>query len=176
MRTSITVVGIGIGIGAVLQMGFLLNSDVVYGAYLSLLGALFGLFLGASIYLYKQRRNYQSMYVIEDYSGKLPWYKGVFQTELVVFMCVIFSMVAITLLNNIPEVFEPYEEEFQVASVGKRTVRYDQFEYIELTNGDVSVKYKTEHNGYVKGQEVTAILRKGLLGFPVVVEVVPSNG
>lgn len=157
-------------------MGFLLNSDVVYGTYLTMLSVVVGVLLGVTVYLYKKRKNYQSMYIIEDYSGKLPWHKGVFQTEMVVFICVLFSMVALTLLNNTPKVFEPYQEQFQVTSVGKRTVRYEQFGYIELSNGSVSVKLKTEQSGYKKGQEVTALLRKGLLGFPVVVKVVPSNG
>ena len=116
------------------------------------------------------------MHVMLDYSGKLPWYKGVFQTELILSLCIIFSLVAVSLLNNLPNVFATYEQGFVVSAKGERRARYDQFQYIELSGNDVTVKHLTENTNFTVGQQVTAKMRRGFLGFPLVVEVVPSNG
>lgn len=176
MRTPISIAGIGIVIGVAIQFGFLLNSEVLYGGYLTAIGVLLGVVMGVGIYLYKKHKNAQSMHVMLDYSGKIPWYKGVFQTELILSLCIIFSMVAISLLNNLPKVFATYEQGFVVSAKGERRVRYDQFQFIELSGKDVTVKYLTEQKNFTVGQQVKAKMRKGLLGFPLVVEVLPSNG
>ncbi|WP_444884613.1 hypothetical protein [Microbulbifer sp. PSTR4-B] len=176
MRTPVSIAGIGVVIGVTIQMGFLLNSEVLYGSYLTALGILLGLVVGVAIYLYKKHRNAQSMYVMLDYSGKLPWYKGVFHTELILSLCIVFTMVAVSLLNNVPNVFATYEQGFVVSKKGERRIRYDQFQYIELTDNDVVVKHLTENKNFTIGQQVTVKMRKGLLGFPLVVEVLPSNG
>lgn len=176
MRTSISIVGIGIVIGIAIQMGFLLNSQVLYGGYLTVIGALLGVLFGTAIYLYKKYRNHQSMYVMLDYSGKLPWYKGLFQTELILSLCIIFSMVTVSLLNNLPNIFDTYEQGFVVSAKGQHRVRYDQFQYIELSSNNITVKYLTESKSFSLGQKVTAKMRRGLLGFPLVVKVLPNNG
>ncbi len=89
---------------------------------------------------------------------------------------VIFSMVAISLLNNLPNVFATYEQGFVVSAKGERRVRHDHFQYIELSGNDVTVKHLTKSKTFTVGQQVTAKMRRGLLGFPLVVEVLPNNG
>ena len=49
MRTPISIAGIGIVIGVAIQIGFLLNSEVLYGGYLTAIGVLLGVVFGLGI-------------------------------------------------------------------------------------------------------------------------------
>lgn len=170
MNTSITLIGVVLIITLALQLGFLLNAQVLYGMYLTCLGLILGACITVALAVLKTYRNRQSMYILEENPHKARWYKRVFQTELVALVCIGLSMLVVSLANNQLAVFEPYEETFVVAGKNERFFRSNSYQYLELDNGATRVKYLTDRE-IPLGTDVTVTLRRGLLGFPVLLEV-----
>lgn len=170
MNTSITLLGVGLIVTLTLQLGFLLNAQVLYGTYLTLLGLILGVCITVALALLKKYRNHQSMYILEENPHQTRWYKRVFQTELIALVCIGLSMLVVSFANNRPAVFEPYQEVFVVAGQNERFFRSNQYQYLELDNGATRVKYLSDRE-IPLGTEVIVTLRRGLLGFPVLLEV-----
>ncbi|RUO25543.1 hypothetical protein CWE09_02060 [Aliidiomarina minuta] len=173
MKSSVSLFWLAILVVLVSQFNFLLNAQVLYGAYLTLSGVLLGLVLGFGLYLFKKHKNQQSMYVLEEDGRRDPWYKQVFQTEWVFTLSIVLGMIATSMLNNKLVVFDVYEQNFQVIGQGEHFYRASQYQYIVLEQGSAQVKYLSDQNIAV-GESVTATLRRGPLGFPVLLSVQPE--
>lgn len=67
-----------------------------------------------------------------------------------------------------------YSETFTVASVGSKTVRYNEFPYIRLTNQRSSTDYSfSEDSGvrYKVGDTVNVNMKDGYWGYPIILSI-----
>lgn len=170
MRTSFSLMSVAVIVVLISGLGFLLNAEVVYGGFLSLLGGAVGVCLAGAIYFVKKHKNQQSMYILTEPSAKTPWYKKVFQTELILAGSIFVGMLATSVLNNQLLYHSSYQQVFTVTGQGQRIFRASQYNYLELCNGSQSLKFLGQA-GADTGDQVIVTLRRGLLGFPVLVAV-----
>ncbi len=156
-------------------MGFLLNADVINGHYLTWIGVVVGLIIGTLYFVYRRRQSLKYMNVLFDLD-KRPWYQQPPNYPMTFFFSIFGGMVAVTLLNNMPDTGNQRVEFYEVTKMSERRIRYDFIEYLQLSNESTKITYRPKDNqSFSLGQEVEVTIEKGLLGFSQVLNAVPKN-
>jgi hypothetical protein len=157
------------------QMGFLLNADVINGHYLALIGVGVGLIIGVLYFGLRRRESLKYINIFFD-PDKRPWYQRPPNYTMTFFFSIFGGMIAVTLLNNMPDTGNKRVELYKVTKISERRVRYDFIEYLELSNGTETITYRpTNTQSFAIGQEVKVTMEKGLLGFSQVLSAVAKN-
>ncbi len=156
---------IAIFIVAIAQLGFVFNSNVVHGNYLTLIGVCFGSIIATLYLVYRQRLAARTLNVLYDIGDK-PWHQTPPNYITVYFLWVLAGMGIVTLANNLPDTGNSWVEEYKVTQISERLIRYSLVEYLELSNYKGSIGYSPgTGEKYTMGQEVEVTLEKGALGF-----------
>ncbi|WP_157954270.1 hypothetical protein [Saccharospirillum mangrovi] len=152
-----------------------MNADVIDGHYLTLIGVVIGLCIGVLYFIYRRKQSLKYMNVIFNLD-KRPWYQQPPNYPMTFFFSILGGMIAVSLLNNMPDTGNRRVEIYKVTKMAERRIRYDFIEYLELTNEDGAITYRPKDNqSFSIGQEVEVTIEKGLLGFSQVLNAVPRN-
>ena len=159
-------------ISAFSQLGFLMNSSVIGGRYLTIIGVSLGVICGAIFFIVRYRVYLNNLHIIHNVDRQ-PWYQSRPMYLQTFFFSMFTGLLFVSLLNNLPQGIEKIEDGYVVKSLKERRVRYDYFEYLVLEGNERQITYMPKSTeSFEKGQKVSLVLKRGFLGFAVVSRVV----
>lgn len=162
-------------VSAIIQINFLLNSELINGQYLTFIGVLVGLCFALLFNIFRRRQFVKHMNIIYD-RRKAPWYINPPNHLLEAFFSIFAGTLFVTLLNNLPDTGDIRQEPFTVKYTSEQLVQYDSVPYAMLESGDQEIKYILKKGeSYTKGQEVIVTLERGLLGFSRLASCKPKS-
>lgn len=160
---------------AILQLGLLMNVEVINGHYLTLIGVLSGLALGVLYLVVRGWLSQRSPNVLH-YPPKQAWYQRPPDHLQIFFFSIFFGVLGISLLNNVPDTGIRRVESYEVTSLDRFWIRYRFVGYLQLGNESGTLGYRPkEGQSFTLGQPVEVTIQKGLLGFFLVRNVLPKG-
>lgn len=103
---------------------------------------------------------------------------GLFQRDpnypIIGLFTVFTSVIAIASINTQFSKNDIYTDSFVVSTLGPKTIRYDSFQYVELTSTSGSTEYSLSAENvtsYSVGDKVIVSLKQGFWGYPIIQSV-----
>ncbi|KTF18490.1 hypothetical protein [Pseudoalteromonas sp. H105] len=166
---------VGIYSAAIIQLSFLVFSDVLDDGVLTYVAVGIGLLAAPVLRLYQKWRHDKSAnFIIEYDSGSTPFHHELLNLPAIVVFTTFGSMGFIAITNHKFSSDEVIHKEFRVTGVGQQRVRYDIFEYVRISDGISETSYSLgtdTRNPYKVGDQLKVKLRAGLWGYDIVDEI-----
>ncbi|MGY0216236.1 hypothetical protein ACWJJH_02485 [Endozoicomonadaceae bacterium StTr2] len=154
------------------SVGILLNLNTSDFVTLILYGYLAG-FIPWLIYIYRDRNKYQAeRYKVYCSNPK----RGLIEYPLSYFMFVSVGITALSLINRIPLESNIEHQLCKLAGYEQQHIRHKKFEIMRLQCADGGIYHKKAGDEKAPvGQSYEVKINQGLLGFPVVLEMVQAR-
>jgi len=166
---------IGTYSAAIIQLSFLVFSDVLDDGVLTYVAVGIGLLVAPLLRLYqKWRHDKLANFIIEYKSDSTPFHHKILNIPAIVVLTTMGSMGFIAVTNHKFSSNEVTHKEFRVTGVGQQRVRYDLFEYVRISETSYSLGTATI-NPYKVGDQLKIKLRAGLWGYDIVDEIKKST-
>ncbi|TMP62452.1 hypothetical protein CWB77_06620 [Pseudoalteromonas sp. S1610] len=170
---------IGTYSAAIIQLSFLVFSDVLDDGVLTYVAVGIGLLVAPLLRLYqKWRHDKLANFIIEYKSDSTPFHHKILNIPAIVVLTTMGSMGFIAVTNHKFSSNEVTHKEFRVTGVGQQRVRYDLFEYVRISDGISETSYSlgtATINPYKVGDQLKIKLRAGLWGYDIVDEIKKST-
>ncbi|MFC3683349.1 hypothetical protein [Hydrogenophaga luteola] len=160
---------------SIFQLGLLMNVEVIHGHYLTLIGVLSGLAVGVLYLVFRGWLSQRSSNVLH-YPPKQAWHQRPPDHLQTFFFSILFGVLGVSLLNNVPDTGVRRVESYEVKSLDRFWTRYRFIGYLQLGNESGTLSYRPEEGqSFTLGQQVEVTIQKGLLGFSLVRHVLPKG-
>lgn len=175
MNHLFSLVFIGFYGAAIIQLSFLVFSDVLDDGVLTYVTVGLGLLAASVLSLYQKWGHVKSANIIIEYQqDSIPFHYKRLNFPAIVVLTTMGSMGLIAVTNHKFSSNEVTHKEFRVTGVGQQRVRYDLFEYVQISDGVTETSYSLgtdTSNLYKVGDQLKVKLRTGLWGYDIVDEI-----